>query len=93
MSPDIQLWQMDEVMALINCAKSSCGAPKLCGSLSVREVGGLSANKCQSVKCQSKTDQLTQSAKMALVIPDKFQHILRVMNTIIHGRKNYYSGI
>ena len=51
------------------------------GSLSVREVGGL------------KTDQLTQSAKMALVIPDKFQHILRVMNTNIHGRKNYCPGI
>ena len=58
------------------------------GTLSVREVGGLLA-----VKCQSKTDQLTQSAKMALVIPDKFQHILRVMNTIIYGMKNYYSGI
>ena len=33
---------MDEVMAMINCAKSSCCAFKLCGSLSVREVGGLS---------------------------------------------------
>ena len=62
------------------------------GSLSVREVGGLLAVKCQSVKCQSKTDQLTQSAKMALVIPDKFQHILRVMNTNIHDRKNYCPG-
>merc|ERR1712173_207766 len=30
----------------------------------------------------------TNSAKMALLIPDNFQHILRVMNTNLEGKRN-----
>merc|ERR1712105_94872 len=45
-------------------------------------------NYCTCLKFKIDVDRtLKKSAKMSLVVPEKFQHILRVMNTNIDGRR------